>query len=342
MHVKRDEQVVHEAGADAMYYDISANNLLHICLDPEHGHPVGGGNVLTGAYKRLYNDTKEACARVKGSYFPVGTEMMNEVFLPELDYYQARAGGRPCAALELWPYKKQIDEGTAELIPLFEYVYHEYGAVRMDGWGKLVEETGDLFYDAAAKIYLWGGLYELNYEYSPAEAINGEETCGKDHYYDFSAFGYEYSAGRARYLRQFAALRTGPGNRYLSYGRMLPPPVFTVEEREKRYYHYNHGHHEIFSGSIKLPAVRASAWMTCDAKNESCALFFVNTELDEQRIALSLQAADYPGLAEAVLYTGFDPDTPPVRVPLGTIPAEGVLSLSLTLPSRKAVMLELT
>ena len=59
------------------------------------------------------------------------------------------------------------------MIPLFYYVYHEMGVVRMDGWGKLVLETGDYFFHIVARVYLWGGLYEINHEYSPIEELDG-------------------------------------------------------------------------------------------------------------------------------------------------------------------------
>lgn len=341
MHVERDRQIAAQSGADAMYYDISANNLLHICLQEDHDHPKGGGNVLTRSYRRIYQDTKDACARARGeSYFPVGTEMINEVFLPELDFYQSRAGAQPCSALEMWPYKKLLNRGDAELIPLFTYVYHEYGAVRLDGWGKLVEEVGDLFYDSAAKIYLWGGLYEINHEYSPGEAFDGVETLVEDHYWEgFDRFGYEYAPGRARYLRQFAALRTGQGNRYLAYGQMLPPPQLDVPERSKHYYHYNHGVKEIFSGDILLPAVRASAWKSQEENSTSYALFLVNTELDVQRVSLRLKQEDYPGAKEVVMLIGFGDKVQEEM--LGTLHAAAVLPLELSLPSRQPVMLEL-
>ncbi len=341
VHVKRDEQVVRESDADAMYYDISANNLLHICLSKDHGHPVGGGNVITEGYKTLYRDTQAACEQVKGQYFPLGTEMINEVFLPEIDYYQARAGAQPCSALELWPFKKLINTEKAALIPLFAYVYHEYGAVRMDGWGKLVEETGDLYYDNAAKIYLWGGLYELNYEYSPAEALEGVETGGEEHYYVFSPFGYEYSKGRARYLRQFAALRTGVGNRYLAYGEMTTEPEIATPLRVKHYHHYNHGEKEIFSGDIHLPAVRVSAYKSCDGQKQGYAVFLANTELDKQNVTLSIDPKDYPGATKATLYSDFDPDHDPTRTEMGDLTV-GALSLSLDIPARRVVMLEIT
>ncbi len=339
MHVARDEQVVAESGADAMYYDISANNLLHVCLQEDHHHPKGGGNALTRAYRRIYRDTKEACAKTrKESYFPVGTEMINEVFLPELDFYQARAGAQPCSALEMWPYKQLLNEENAELIPLFAYVYHEYGAVRMDGWGKLVEEVGDLFYDSVAKIYLWGGLYEINHEYSPGEAFNGKETLPEEHYFDWKrSFGYEYAPGRARYIGQFAGLRTGAGNPYLAYGEMMPPPEVEVCRRSKHYYHYNHGTRAIFSGDIQLPAVRSAAWKRTDGKT-GYALFFANTELDTQRVKLHLDPAAFPGAERVVLRSGFDQPEAQEKE-LGCL--NETLSLTLDLPARKPVMLEI-
>ena len=341
MHVTRDAQIVAESGADAMYYDISANNLLHICLSEEHNHPKGGGNALTKAYAKIYGDTKVACAAAKkDSYFPVGTEMINEAFLPQLDFYQARAGAQPCSALEMWPYKSLIDNGRAEVVPLFAYVYHEYGAVRMDGWGKIVEETGDLFYDSVAKIYEWGGIYEVNHEYSPAEAINGTETQPQEHYYDWQRhFGYEYSPGRMHYIKQFAHMRTGAGNPYLAYGEMMPLPQMDILQRNKHYYHYNHGQKEIFDGDILLPAVRAAAWKRTDSKI-GYAVFLTNTELDEQGVCLTLNSAEYSGAEKIVLCNEFD-RSDCKKEEMGRVADQESITISLTLPSRSPVMIEI-
>ena len=139
----------------------------------DHGHKPGGGKEITDGYADVYEDTRAALCKDTGRYIPLGTEMMNEVYLPQLDFYQARAWAQPCSTLETYPFREQMRTGLAQMIPLFDYVYHEMGVVRMDGWGKLVEETGDFFYFNAAKIYLWGGLYELNYEYSPMEELDG-------------------------------------------------------------------------------------------------------------------------------------------------------------------------
>ena len=342
LHVERDVRITDESGADAMYYDISANNLLHFCLAEDHTHPKGGGHEITEAYQRLYDETKKACAEKRGEdYFPVGTEMINEVFLPQLDFYQSRAGAQPASSLEMWPYKKQIDAGQAELIPLFAAVYHEYGAVRMDGWGKLVEETGDLFYDIVAKIYQWGGLYEINHEYSPMEAIDGKETKAEEHYWPFGEYGYEYSHGRARYLRQFAALRTGIGNPYLAYGTMEAPPETECVQEDKYYWHYNHGSGDIekFTGTIRLPAVRASAWRSGCSDHPGYAVFLTNTSIKAQRITLRLNP-DICGQGTVRKYTDFDPDHAPECEILAEL-GNRELTLELKLPSRKPVMIEI-
>ncbi len=146
---------------------------------------------------------------------------------------------------------------------MFTYVYHEFGEVRIDGWGKLVEEIGDLFYFTVARTYLWGGLYELNYEYSPMEMVEGEENLGEEHYYKFEERKYAFSPERAKYLSQFARLRTGLGNKYLAYGKMLKPLRFTCESITLDWFHYNcnvHFKEYEDTGVIEVPSIVHSAW----------------------------------------------------------------------------------
>ena len=184
-HRERDVQLLRESGMDAIYYDISANNLIKLCTRQDHHHTPGGGREINEGYREIYRDTSEGLQQAAGHPVPMGTEQMCEVFLDRLDFYQARAWGQPCSTLETWPIRQAIRTGQARMIPLFDYVYHEWGVVRMDGWGKLVEETGELFYDTVAKTYLWGGLYEINHEYSPMEELDGVENSPAEHYFHF-------------------------------------------------------------------------------------------------------------------------------------------------------------
>ncbi|MGP4041095.1 DUF6259 domain-containing protein [Gracilibacillus sp. D59] len=294
LHVQRDRQLQKEMNVDAIYYDISANNIMKICMDDSHGHPKGAGRAITMAYRENYQKTKQAMQeQTSMDYIPMGTEMMNEVFLDTLDYYQARAGGQPAAPLEGWNIKDLLKTGKAELIPLFTYVYHEFGEVRLDGWGKLVEEIGDLFFFTVARSYLWGGLYELNYEYSPMEMLNDEENTPEEHYYQFEPRGYQFSTDRAQYISKFANLRTGIGNKYLSYGKMLKPIVFACESVSLNWFHYNcdvNFAEYNDSGILDVSSIVHSAWQY---RHQSIGLFFANVSDREQTIHFNLDLTHF-------------------------------------------------
>lgn len=268
-HRERDVQVWRESGMDAIYYDISANNLMKVCTRTDHHHTPGGGKELTDGYRDLYHDTQAALSGEAGTYIPMGTEQMCEVFLDRLDFYQARAWAQPSSTLETWPILEQMRTGQARMIPLFDYVYHEFGVVRMDGWGKLVEETGELFYDIVAKTYLWGGLYEINHEYSPMEELDGVENASEEHYFHFDPQHCAYSPKRAAYLAEFAAARVGRANAYWAYGRMVRTPRMAIPMTPCGWYHYNHDQGNATykaRGAIDVPALRASAFTAPDGR----------------------------------------------------------------------------
>jgi len=338
-HVRRDMELQRTADVDAIYYDISANNILKVCMDESHGHPVGAGRQIEEAYRRNYADTKAAMAATSGRYVPIGTEMMNETLLDLIDFYQARAGGQPAAPLELWPLRDLLKTGDAELIPMFGYVYHDYGGLRLDGWGKLVREIGDLFYYTVARTYLWGGLYELNYEYSPMEALAGAENPPEEHYYRFDPRGYAFGEERAAYVGLYARLRIGKANPYWAFGRMLKPLEYDCAQVELEWFHYNHGKETPeynVSGRLTVDAVVHSAWQY---REESVGLFFANVTGEPQRISVRLNPSDY-GLRRMSAWL-FAPGAEGIAVPeLAAAAAKG--DGDLTIPPRGVVLLELT
>ncbi|MBB6732001.1 DUF6259 domain-containing protein [Cohnella zeiphila] len=339
-HVKRDEELARTDDVDAIYYDISANNILKVCMDDSHGHPVGAGRQIEEAYRRNYADTKAAMGSVAGRYVPMGTEMMNETMLDVIDFYQARAGGQPAAPLELWPLRDLLKSGEAELIPLFAYVYHEYGALRMDGWGKLTEEIGSLYFYTVARTYLWGGLYELNYEYSPMEALppDGRENAPEEHYYTFEPRGYAFSPERAAYLGLYAKLRIGAANKYWAYGRMLPPLKFERDRMRAEWFHYNHGKETPEyndSGELEIDAVVHSAWQSMDG---SVGLFFANASDAPQRLRVRLEPAVPGKLGVATGALLFAADGAASTLALGRSETG---ETEFELPARSVAMLEL-
>ena len=287
LHTARDRAMAAECGCDGVYYDISANNIIKTCMAENHGHPVGAGRGLTLAYQQIYDDTKQAISREIGTYSVMGTEMVNETLIAQLDYYQARANAHPNSALETWPFRKLIRQGKARLVPLFKYVYSEYAPVRCDGWGKLTQETGDIIYHTIAKTVLWGGLFEINSEYSEMERLDGASNAPDEHYYRFKPEGFDYAPGIAAFIGTCAALRTGLYGKPLIYGRMVQTPPVQCRKLHRTYYQYNHGmaaDEQGDRGIILLDAVLAQAY----AHGGDAALYVVNTSLHTEVAVIAL------------------------------------------------------
>ena len=292
LHIERDRRLVAEEDVDGVYYDISANNVIRTCERGDHDHPPGAAAALTRAYRTLYAETREAMAKERDAAPLIGTEMVNEVFVDQTDFYQTRAGGQPAAAFEGGPIRELIKTGQAELIPMFSFLYHEYGPVRLDGWGKLVEEAGDLFYWLAARIYAWGGLYEINAEFSPSEVIDGVENDPDEHYADIVPRGYAYVPERAEYIGRWAQLRLGDGRDFLVYGRMLRPPEIAVLEGPATaaldWFGYNcpsEWREYEDRGTLTVQSVVASAW---ESRNGARACVLCNVTDVPVRVAVAL------------------------------------------------------
>lgn len=340
-HRERDVRLLQESGMDAIYYDISANNLIKLCTRQDHHHTPGGGREINEGYREIYRDTSEGLQQAAGHPVPMGTEQMCEVFLDRLDFYQARAWGQPCSTLETWPIRQAIRTGQARMIPLFDYVYHEWGVVRMDGWGKLVEETGELFYDTVAKTYLWGGLYEINHEYSPMEELDGVENSAQEHYFRFDPQHCAYSPKRAAWVGKLAAARLGAAKPFWAYGRMVRAPHMEIPMTKMCWYHYNHDqHNDTYKdhGEYEVPSLRTSAYEAPDGR---VAWFAVacGTEDVNAKLPVGGLAARYPG-RKAALYR-LDAGQPVLVADFGRLSTGQDQDVDFTFASRELYMLEI-
>jgi hypothetical protein len=325
LHRERDARIAEEYGADAIYYDISANNVIKRCYSDAHGHPRGGGAFLVDAYRDLYS-TPAA---------PRGTELVNEVFLDRLDFYQARAEASPVSSFEADRFRNWMKDGRAEKVPLFTYVYHEFGPVRMDGWAKLSREQGDLFYWIGARVLAWGGLFELNYEFSPLETIDGHAEPLDEHYYPLPDHRYEIDPGKAAFVGELARARIGPANAYLAYGTMLPPLSLDGPTVELEWMHYNcPPEWPAFedSGTKEVQAVVHCAWRHGDA----AAVVLVNVDRIEHEVHVPANTRtlrlDEGRAYEVTRIDGTE------RTSLGRASADGAFTVAL--PPRTVVILE--
>jgi hypothetical protein len=262
LHVWRDKYLVDEYGCDANYYDISVSNLVMQCLAENHSHHPGAGSEIVEAFRRMYRDTNEATAHARSKLVPSGTEVISECFLQEFDFYQARAEATPFAPFEADNYRDWIVAGRAEKIPLFTYVYHECGPLRMDGWARLAQEAGDLFYWIAARVVLNGGLLQLNYEFSGLEDLDGNSDNPAEHYFRFEPHRYQIDPAKAAFVGEVARTRIGPANPFLAYGTMLRPPVVEAPRVDLDYFRYNvfPGPSYKERGTMSVPSVLATAW----------------------------------------------------------------------------------
>jgi len=287
LHVKRDLQVHKESGCDAFYYDISANNILKTCMSEKHKHPVGGGKELTEAFKRIYRETRNAAENNSDKTIPLGTEMINETLIGELDYYQARANAQPGSALETWFFRPLVRKNKARLIPLFTYVYGSLAPLRLDGWGKLTRETGDLIYNTIAKTYLWGGIFEINLEYSEHECIDGESAPPEEHYCFFKPEGFAYDENIAKFIGRCAGLRLSKLGEPMRKGDMIQTEAPGCRKILRTYYMYNHGINsgeQNDRGIIALDAVMAQGYLY----NNGYTLYVINTSLFSEEATIVL------------------------------------------------------
>jgi hypothetical protein len=332
-HTWRDQTLVRENHPDAIYYDISINNVLMACRNPQHGHPIGGGHWMIDACSQMYAQTKAVMAEAQGAYVPQGTEMVNEVFIPVIDYYQARAEAVPLSTFEGYFFRPWLTSGKVEKVPLFTYVYHEYGPIRMDGWSKLSAEVGDLFYWVASRVTLWGGLFEINCEFSGLDALDGHTDRASEHYYPFEELNYPTDPAKALFVGEVAAARAGFARDYLIYGTMQRPLSLDVPTITLDYYLYNEpkvAPHYGERGVKAIPQVVHAAWRSPAG---SVGFLFVNLHAHESlRLPLSIDPARYGVVGKSAR---IEQISSTARTPLGT-----ALEFDIDLPPRRVVLIE--
>jgi hypothetical protein len=336
-HVQRDTALLKDFNPDGVYYDISANNVLMACRSKMHSHPPGGGQIVADAFAQQIDRTQKSMSDTAGRYVPVGTEMISELLIPSVDFYQARAEASPSSAFEADFWRAWLVAGKVEKIPLFAFVFHEYGPVRMDGWAKLAAEAGDIFYWVASRVTLWGGLFELNYEFSGLETLGGQHDDPAGHYYAFEPRDYAIDTRKAAFVGEVARARAGWANRYLAYGKMLRPPVLDAPKMEMDYFLYNCGRdlpHYGEKGSTRVDSVICAAWTT----GGKSAVFFVNLTREEMQVQPLLEPARLGFKdGETLSLTRLEENK---TTPLGSI--SGAQKINISLPPRRIVAVEIS
>jgi hypothetical protein len=294
LHIWRDRTLVEQAGVHGTMYDISWGNPAEwmFCDRADHGHPPGSGRWMIDHYVENGRLSKEAMSKALGRYAAQGTETVMECAIDVVDFFQSRMVAGPQTTFEGRPqtggvpFEKPPGQGV-EAIPFFPAVYHDYGPVLEDGWGQLSERHGEIFYWIASRVVLqFGGVYELNYEFGWPEKVPGWDGTPPATFTPYDGAYWEaldapaLDQRKADFLHEVAAARTGFGNPWLGYGRLVRPTGTPSKKISLGYDHYqdwlNVSEHR--TGSWDVPQLMEAAWIDPHGR---LGLFFVNLSADE-------------------------------------------------------------
>jgi hypothetical protein len=306
---ERESILLKEYNADGLYHDVGICALAPVeCYDSSHSH--GSRTNLIPYYISLQKDARDQT--VENNTPLVGQELISEPFIPYVDLYQARANGGLLSFLEHDRIKSLITRGAAAKVPLFDYVYHEYGPVRMDGFMLPTEETGEAYYSIMALTALWGGIPEFDFEFINVRTgdIVPEKTA---------------------FVGELARARLGYGKDYLTYGRMERPVEPDAGKVKYRYQNSNvvNGM-AVLRGTTSVDSVITSAY-THEGK---AGLFFVNVTREPVNAAFRING-DWYGKTEGAVYLASGDGEK-----LGDL-ENGIREITIELPPRRVVMLEL-
>lgn len=315
--LSREQGFITNYGVDGFYYDVDiAADHPKLCYDLTHTHGTRV-NVLQDFYDQILEARALSETQIP---YTTGTEMITEQLLPYVNYYQARANGGLLGWMEHDRVRVLIENGSALQLPLFDYVYHENGILRTDGYLSAESSFGDGFYYAAAYTALNGGIPELNYEYYPVPDLPKTEDM------NLSYLSFLNALGQAR---------TGYGKDFLVYGKMMPAPQVQIGTTEYEFHTLNYTPYtcvgmDTLSGKAELPDAVVTAWQN----GEENALFLCNTSREPVTLTFTLEAGRDFGIEEGAV-TQYTPDG---SVQIASI-RKGAAKITVTLAPQQLAML---
>ena len=338
---------------DANYYDIGAGLGRVRCDTTAHGHPAGSGRWMIEGYRAMLNARRGELHQTAGKRIAAGTELLSELYLREFDFYQARAEASVMSMLEGDEHRLGEKTGWKIKVPLFAYLYHDLGPVRLDGNLKAASQFGEIYWWIAARVVAWGGLPELNYELSALEKFPGMNVTFtwyetyKDTFHVIDTSPYLSVAARGTYLGKLGRARTGFARPYLAYGRMTRaprlvagPPSIAVDW--KLYNTFNRatdtstgierGAEFYETGNLLIDPVVRSGW---DDAGRGLGLFFVNVQASSTSVTVEVDPSRHDVW---FLNYALDRVEESGRTALGV--KSGTQQVTLTLPSRAPLLLE--
>lgn len=194
-------------GVTGYYHDVGIS-AVHPkqCFNTSHIH---GTNVnVIPYYVDQMKDVKELAQRNNNGIY--GQELLFEQMLPYVDFYQSRSYGDLMTWMESDRVRVLLEKNACKAIPVFDYVYGEYGATRMDGFLTPSSSIGYGYYNVCAYTMLNGGIPEYDFEFYG----NGVYLPSLN----------ELSKDRIEYIGKLYDFKEKYGKDYLVYGKMVRSP----------------------------------------------------------------------------------------------------------------------
>jgi len=185
------KELVGRYGMDGIYFDF----LTHMtcdCYNPDHGHPIGGGNFWAKSVRGLYGQVRREIKKLNPNAM-LTAEDWTEWTIDLLDTQLAFGG-----------------HGTDE--PLFEAVYGDYTLLYGRPRFASIEEHGGILPYAVSRRWLDGRqLGWSDVEWTLSQALKGNPDAQK-------------WIQHAKYYVKLLHCHYYFGRPYLAYGEMLRPP----------------------------------------------------------------------------------------------------------------------
>ncbi len=315
------ERAVKELGVDGIYMDQACDS--HLCYDPNHGHPLGGGNYWMDGFKQLEQDLRRRCAEPKA--IVLAGEGCGEAWLPYLDLMLTLQNSRE---------RYSSPDDPWEVIPFFHVVYHPY-AVMYGSYSSLtMPPYDDLWppeFAPQKPLELLDRAYAQQFCLEQARAfIWGQQPAIAN----FTPNQLTERAEEIAYFKRIAQVRYR-AMKYLLHGEFLRPPAINAPMEESLFSRlsiYAGQQDRLKSFTKRHPRVLASAWRAPDGDIGVAVANVVEAPVE---VVLNLNSSDYPLPMNGQLYrideTG--------RTPIGAFDRPSI-ALRLPMPSRDVWVIE--
>ncbi len=315
------EEAHNDLGVDGIYMDQACSQKP--CYDPNHPHPLGGGNSWIEGFRVLEEDIRKRCA-ADGPVVLAG-EGTGEAWLPRLDIMLALQVSRERYASPSDPW---------EPIPFFQAVYHQY-AITYGNYSSLVMPPYDELWPAefapAEPLALLDQKYSRQYYLEQARTfVWGQQPTLAN----FRPLLFEERPEEIEYLMRIARVRHR-GAKYLLHGEFLRPPKLNapwVTSEFSRLSIYAGQKGRLTTSQRRHPLALAGAWRAADG-DVAVAL----TNIADKPLALSftLDPQYYALPEDPQVYRIDATGRKSIELPVGS---DGQLSLKL--PPREAWLIE--